>query len=72
MWFGDMVTMEWWTEFWLNESFADWAADKIGAAVHPGAGGERATLEQVEGVMRVDSSASSIPIQLPPGSGPEP
>ena len=35
MWFGDLVTMAWWDDLWLNESFADWLGDKLADQVYP-------------------------------------
>ncbi len=41
MWFGDLVTMAWWDDLWLNESFAEWAshyaADEISRRYDTGA-----------------------------------
>jgi alanyl aminopeptidase len=35
MWFGDYVTMAWWNDLWLNESFASWLSSKIVMELYP-------------------------------------
>ena len=64
MWFGDWVTMEWWDDLWLNESFADWMGDKITDQVHPELKHQLDELENVQGTMTSDARPSIEPIRL--------
>jgi alanyl aminopeptidase len=63
MWFGDLVTMEWWDDFWLNESFADWMGDKIADQLYPEFGHALAELQGIQQVMTTDARAATDPIR---------
>ena len=44
-WFGDLVTMQWWDDLWLNEAFATWMGNKIHGQLRPEAHTDRGLLE---------------------------
>jgi alanyl aminopeptidase len=63
MWFGDLVTMAWWDDLWLNESFADWMGDKVADEVYPQYGIAQNEIGNVQNIMNVDASPLTAPIR---------
>ncbi len=54
-WFGDMVTMQWWNNIWLNEGFANWMENKPVAAWHPEWHISQNVAADLNGTLNVDS-----------------
>lgn len=61
-WFGNLVTMAWWDDLWLNEAFTSWVTDKITAQVYPEFGTNLGCLEDCQGAMAQDALPSTQPI----------
>src|SRR5246127_608053 len=62
MWFGDLVTMKWWDDIWLNEGFATWMSSKPVQAWKPEWNFNLDDVGSAAGTMNVDSLANTRPI----------
>jgi alanyl aminopeptidase len=64
-WFGDLVTMRWWDDLWLNESFASFLATRTLRAVKPELEVELGQVKSTSDVLAADGLASTRRIRQP-------
>ncbi|KAF3775501.1 Aminopeptidase M1 [Nymphaea thermarum] len=63
-WFGNLVTMEWWTHLWLNEGFATWVSYLATDVLFPEWNIWTQFLDQSTEGLRLDALAESHPIEV--------
>ena len=61
-WFGNLVTMSWWDDLWLNEGFATWMAARATEKFHPEWNTRLNAVGSREGAMGRDAVATTHPV----------
>lgn len=64
-WFGDLVTMAWWDDLWLNEGFASWMQKKAADHFHPEWNIWLQAIKTQQTAMKADARASTHPVVQP-------
>jgi aminopeptidase N len=64
-WVGDLVTVAWWDNLWLSESFATWMERKAEERLHPEWRGWLRACEERERAMFQDAQENTHPVQQP-------
>ncbi len=62
-WFGDLVTMQWWDNIWLNEGFATWMENKPVTAMHPEWNIPEMVAGDEQGTLNIDAQPSTRAIR---------